>query len=756
MEDALRRRPWLVPVVLAILVIIFLRPVISPPKIGYALNGQDFRDMFYPLHEYIAQTLESGELPLWNPHTFIGHPIIGNPHAALFYPATWFMWLVGVQRGMNLALVFHTWLGAWGMALLVRSFKASYVGSLLAGVIFAMSGWAGARYYAGHYNLLIVFNWIPWAMFAYRHALERRTWRSTLPGILVMGIVLLAGHPPITVYLILLLITLWGYYIIISESRWDAFWYASRQLILIGVGAFILGAALVIPAAELTARSARSTTNESFNNSYAVPPEQYLMLIAPNLFGNPKENEYWGVPNFEEYLAYVGIIPLLAIPLAFRFEFPDRAYWLGLIALGIILGAGLDGVVMAPLWRWVPGFSLFRVPARSLLIFVVGASGLVAHLVTYLQTATLEERQSILQAAMRRWLPATAVILFIGAIFFSGILGLTVATDSAHHAAIVGGALANTGIVIVGVWVVLWLWTSDKPEIAKWALVATCLFIVLDAWHVALPIITVGPIKIPPLWAGASQVIPHGPDARVDQALTVNIASITGPLNVRGYDPLPIEAFRQFEDVEADPLDSKSSFNTLLGVKYIMADSPLQDSDLVLIGAVNSKFYYVRKLTFPRAWFISDIHNVVVQPDDEAVDKLIVNGFQDLQETLFVDQPITCPTSGGTTTITDYRPNDVEIKTSGSGLLTLSDQYYPGWQATIDGQPTTIYRSDTIFRTVCVPPGDHVVHFAYRPTSIVIGMAISAVGWLIAGIIVIVALLRRGVRLVRSRNTSAA
>ncbi|MEP7290032.1 MAG: hypothetical protein ABI947_30155, partial [Chloroflexota bacterium] len=101
MEKAFERRPWLVPVVLALLTIIFLKQVIFPLP-GYALDGADLRTMFYPLHGYIRQTLLSGELPLWNPHIYIGHPIVGNPHAALFYPATWFMWLVGVERGMNL------------------------------------------------------------------------------------------------------------------------------------------------------------------------------------------------------------------------------------------------------------------------------------------------------------------------------------------------------------------------------------------------------------------------------------------------------------------------------------------------------------------------------------------------------------------------------------------------------------------------------------------------------------------------------
>src|SRR5207248_5438772 len=102
-----------------------------------------------------------------------------------------------------------------------------------------------------------------------------------------------------------------------------------------------------------------------------------------------------------------------------------------------------------------------------------------------------------------------------------------------------------------------------------------------------------------------------------------------------------------------------------------------------------------------------------------------------------------------TTAITSYRPNDITIKTSGDGgLLTLSDQYYPGWQASIDGQAVDIVRADTAFRAICVPSGDHMVLFEYRPRSLYIGLAISIVGWLALTILMITGLF------VRRRATS--
>ncbi len=743
MEEAFERRPLLLPVVLAILAILLFRPVLIPLAPNWVLDSKDLRDMFYPLQGYIAQTLRSGELPLWNPHQFIGHPIAGNPHAALFYPGTWFMWLVGAQRGMGLMLLFHTWLGAWGMASLARSFKYSYVGALLAGVIFAMSGWAGARYFAGHYNLLVVTAWIPWVMLFYRRALARGTLLSALPGMVALGVALLAGHPPITVYLGLLLITQWVYHIARNEPREHAAWIATRQLVVMGVGAVLLGAALVIPAAELTTRSARSSTDEKFTNMYAMPPADYLILAVPNLFGNPKAlGNYWGGAEFEEYTAYVGLLPLLVLALALRWNREDTAYWIGLAALGLVLSVGLDGGLMALLWRWVPGFTFFRVPARALLLTVMAVAGLTAQVVTCLQQSDLETRREALRPALRTWLPAAAALAFGLALYYGGQAGI--AAKEPFRAFMISGALAGTGVIVSGVWLALWTWT--KPDLNKvWPALFTCAVITLDAWHVVIPLVTYDVVQPSPLWRGAIQMIPPGADARVAESASVNVASTTGLFNVYGYDPLPIEAYRHLLDL-ADKNDPNERIKWLLGVKYVMSDRLLKDTSLEQIGVVDDNYYYRRSDAFPRAWIAQ---NIVATPDDDEALNKIRFSEDDLHKVVYVDHTVSCPAGEGTAAITQYRPNDVTITTSGGGLLVLSDQFYPGWRAYVDNSPADIVRADTVFRAVCVPSGNHTVRFEYRPTSLLIGVVISAISWLALILFV-------GVRAVRARRGSAA
>ena len=61
----------------------------------------------------------------------------------------------------------------------------------------------------------------------------------------------------------------------------------------------------------------------------------------------------------------------------------------------------------------------------------------------------------------------------------------------------------------------------------------------------------------------------------------------------------------------------------------------------------------------------------------------------------------------------------------------LSDVYYPGWQARIDGKPTMVYQTDYVLRGVALPAGDHVVDFEFRPLGFDIGLVLSAISMLI-------------------------
>jgi hypothetical protein len=74
-----------------------------------------------------------------------------------------------------------------------------------------------------------------------------------------------------------------------------------------------------------------------------------------------------------------------------------------------------------------------------------------------------------------------------------------------------------------------------------------------------------------------------------------------------------------------------------------------------------------------------------------------------------------------------YEPEHIlaAISTPSEGWLVLSDAWYPGWEATVDGVDASIERADVLFRAVAVPAGRHRIEWVYRPASYRLGLIIS-------------------------------
>jgi len=83
----------------------------------------------------------------------------------------------------------------------------------------------------------------------------------------------------------------------------------------------------------------------------------------------------------------------------------------------------------------------------------------------------------------------------------------------------------------------------------------------------------------------------------------------------------------------------------------------------------------------------------------------------------------------GFTRLVAYEDSRVEIavKSDGETFLVLNDSFFPGWEATVDRAPSTIYRSNVFFRGVVVPAGAHSIEFRYRPGWFYAGACVSLV-----------------------------
>lgn len=153
---------------------------------------------------------------------------------------------------------------------------------------------------------------------------------------------------------------------------------------------------------------------------------------------------------------------------------------------------------------------------------------------------------------------------------------------------------------------------------------------------------------------------------------------------------------------------------------------------------------------FPRAFVVPRAR--VAPSLGSALNQMVHQPFQPDQEVILADDTIPQSTGlvgdrGGTGTarVTAYAANDVKVHTSTSGKawLVLSDTYYPGWSAAVDGQPTSIMRGDVLFRVVPIPAGEHDVEFRFEPNSVKLGLLISLVALSLVGIALVISGRRR-------------
>jgi hypothetical protein len=136
---------------------------------------------------------------------------------------------------------------------------------------------------------------------------------------------------------------------------------------------------------------------------------------------------------------------------------------------------------------------------------------------------------------------------------------------------------------------------------------------------------------------------------------------------------------------------------------------------------------YAATVTPARAFVAAE---VVVADGREALLRLADPAFDPARTVILPPEMAPATSAAGlpqSVTITNYRPEQVTMRAKGPGVLVLADAYYPGWEATVSGQPAPVLRANVMFRAVVLPPGEHEVQFTYVPRSLALGLLLSAV-----------------------------
>ncbi|HMY75767.1 MAG TPA: hypothetical protein PLQ88_28355, partial [Blastocatellia bacterium] len=364
-----------------IIIILLLLPLLYffPAVIGkVGLLDGDGWNYALGLRILTARMAAEGNLPLWNPYTFGGMPLLATIQVGALYPLNWLFAVFPAGAASKISLLASFYLALIGVYLYARSIAVNRVGALAAGIIFAFGGFMIAHIEPT--NIIATAVWLPWILLAIERLRQELTWRWMALTTLFPALQIIAGHPQPTIYSFLVIAA----YSAFSLARVEAgkrLRFAGA-LALIAVCGLLLSAPQWLPAMELQRQGERAQISYEIFSAFAMPPRRLLTLIFPFFFGGyalpPYQIRFWDSWWETKWIcSYAGLSGLLLTLAALLGARRNRLVWfwagVGAIALGLAIGPHLPFGINSLLYR-VPGLNLFRCPYRHLYEFSLALS----------------------------------------------------------------------------------------------------------------------------------------------------------------------------------------------------------------------------------------------------------------------------------------------------------------------------------------------------------------------------------------------
>ena len=420
----------MVVALLALTVIFFWKIALT----NLILAGVDVFTYFTPFKAYAAEALRAGRLPLWNPYLFMGVPFLANIQTAVLYPLNLPLIWLSPPKMVAYSIVIHVFLAGLFAYLYGRlSLGLSPFGALVTAMVFALSGFLSAR--VEHLTHLNVYVWLPLLFLLFdltrppdlSPGPSPSPWlggrggvgvekggevgsRRVLPALagLAMAIAwqFTAGHLQAS-YINLLalglyaLLTPWRRLRVTPSPGFNLGRNLLVYVLSVGLG-MALAAVQLLPGYELSCLSIRSgglPYREAV--SFSLRPHLILYSLLPT-FGEDL-SQVFGGESFSEYVGYVGVLALFLALIAVlgQWRRGRTLFFVFLGALGLFLALGIANPAYFILYKLVPGFSLFRAPARWLHLYNT-AMAMLAGLGADFLIHTLPEKAQM--AGYKRWL----------------------------------------------------------------------------------------------------------------------------------------------------------------------------------------------------------------------------------------------------------------------------------------------------------------------------------------------------------------
>ena len=715
---------WLL--LLTAIVLLFFWKIVFTKQFT-VLSHWEVVNQAYSWYTFAAQSIQQGIVPLWDPYRYAGTTFVGEMTVGLFYPFKLALYLAPLnaygllsERVFNLFWVFSHWLAAVGMFFLVRRLKLGGVASLVSAICFGLGGFLLK---AGWPNMVDAMAWLPFVVLFLLRAFEteRRSeqiFNACVSG-LALGMTFLAGSLHIAMMDGIVVVTLAAYLCVVQRER-KAFATGAALVAIVALVSILIGAVQLLPSLEYAPKAYRWVGQDTPIRSFQKIP--YAVLGDEANFGPESLFAFvFGEANTgnHEPSNYLGIMPLLLAIIGVwkHWSRPLVRYFTGLAVFAYLYSWGSFSFLHGILYL-APFLDMAREPGR----FIYLTHFAMAILAAYGVDALFESRNVAGLTSVVKW-----VVIALGALLAAASVGLPVPVVegtylsffflAASYAVLLAAQRSRpfAGTVCVLVFLVLWDLYSFNPTIES---------------------------KIELQKSNGdylAQLIADRELAgflRSQQGMARVHIDAAAPMNIGNSYNVPVTyAMSATLLVDYASLYGHPRQNQLFNVRYTIRS---KDKKVDAIPVYSDKFWdvYENPDASPRAWLV---HQVEVDSSPERPLSRLSGKEMDLQRTALVSQPIEGSLgkvqSDSNIEWVAYEPNRLEltVQAGSPSLLVLSEVFYPGWLAEVDGVPTTIHQVNGVLRGVRVEGGTHRLVMRYRPRSVYWGAAISLITLLAIG-----------------------
>jgi hypothetical protein len=751
---------------LAMLACLVCTMALAYPALAGGFLVNPFSDQYiggYPVREFGAQVLrQTGSFPLWNPYIFAGLPYVAAMHGDIFYPTFLLRVMLPTDVAMTWSFIIHLWLAGVFTYCFLRAYGYGFYGALLGGIAYMMSGQIASLVSPGHDGKLYVNALFPLALWMLvRGVRDGRLWSWGVLAITV-GLAVLSPHPQLLQYMLLACgaFALLLAFADLGAGRMERS-VALRRLGL-ALGAVLLGGAMgaiqYLPVREYVAWSPRAGGFRAYEvaTSYSMPIEELINTYVPEFTGIL--DRYWGANGIHFHSEYLGAAALVLAGAAFGARGPGRQFvrfWTGTLVVALLWALGGNTPFYHLVYALVPGTKFFRAPSTIFFIvsFAVGVLACVGterllaretrprYLVAWMGFAALmavlgvaggltnlaasiagpERFDAVAANAGSLSLGAVRALLFVSC---AAGVGLAYLRGKLSHRA---AAVALAAVVAADLWTVdKQYWRFSPPAAELYASDPTIEYIKAQRQPGRVVAIAT---------AGAAY---HDPMLNGDGLM------VHGVRQVLGYHGNELGRYQRLYGKNEDLVSrlANPNFWQLTNLKYFLTNLPQPPFEGAerLVGPVRNApgstvYLYGMPGENPAAW----VAPAIVKAPDEAVLATLLDPRFPVHSTALFD------TSASVTSRTDlkrppeplairptftrYEPGRISLTLDGpapaGSALVVSENFYPGWRATVNGRPAAVERADFSLMGVALPAGATSIDLVFASAPFETGKAVT-------------------------------